>query len=96
MADFAVRALNSRFCRFISRLGRNKFTVHRRREFGHKRLILLPVSGVNRGPMSAESKNSRLFSRFTGIHSCRGRWSPRRINWYRGRNIGVRSRRTAR
>jgi hypothetical protein len=45
MAVFAGRGLNSRFHRFISRLGRNKFPVRRQRELGHKRLILRPVFG---------------------------------------------------
>ena len=48
MADCAGRALNSRFHRFISRLGRNKFPVRRQREFSHKSMILLPIFGANR------------------------------------------------
>jgi hypothetical protein len=40
MVVFAGRALNSRFHGFISRLARNKFPIIRRRELGHKHLIL--------------------------------------------------------
>jgi hypothetical protein len=47
------------------------------------------------GLIPAESQNSRLFSRFTGIHPFRGRWSTRRTSWYRGQTSGVGSRRTA-
>jgi hypothetical protein len=58
---FACRALNSRFHRFISRLGRNKFSVRRRRELGHKGLILAQIFGSDRVRYPRNRKNSGYF-----------------------------------
>jgi len=57
----------SRFCRIFSRLGGKKFPVMRPREFAHNPLTKQARFRGRTAAAALNRRNSRLFSRFTGI-----------------------------